>query len=106
MNNTIFSTIIVVIFGIVASFVYTKVTKKDFFGGIKMAMVVGVFGGVLGGFIFDLIFKLPLLQKLVDIPYFNILLVNQFDINFISVGLGIWLFLWLYGYVSEYTERS
>ena len=100
------STFIVILVGIIGTFIYIKIDNKDFFGGTTVGMIVGVIGGFLGGYMFDLLFKLPLLKRLQDVPAIKHLLVNQFDINFIASLLGVWVFLWVYEYVSEHTERS
>ncbi|MDK2818461.1 MAG: hypothetical protein KFW21_03310 [Spirochaetota bacterium] len=100
------STFILILIGIIGSYIYIKLDNKEFFGGIPMGMTVGVIGGVLGGFIFDLLFKIPLLKNLQEISGIKYLLVNRFDINFIASFLGVWLFLWIYKYVSEHTEKS
>ncbi|MGL5956009.1 MAG: hypothetical protein ACRC0X_05335 [Brevinema sp.] len=105
-GTILLSTLILIVIGIVESYIYIKLDRKDFFGGLKAGIVVGIIGGILGGFMFDLIFKLSIFQFLIDTPYIKYLLVNQFDINFIAVILGVWLFLWIYEYVSKHTERS
>ncbi|MGL4677157.1 MAG: hypothetical protein ACRCWI_05775 [Brevinema sp.] len=105
-KNILLSTLILIVVGIIESYIYIKLDNKDFFGGFKAGMIVGIIGGILGSFIFDLIFKLPIFQFLLDIPYIKYLLVNPFNINFIAVILGAWMFLWIYEYISEHTERS
>ncbi len=100
------SIFIFIFIGVIFSLLYIKIGDKDLFGGKKFGMIVGVTGGILGGFVFDLLFKIPPFSQLVDTPYIQKLLVNQFDINFLATFLGIWTFLLLYDYVSRYTERS
>lgn len=106
VGRILLSIFIVIIIGIIGSLLYIHIHKKDLFGGKRTGLFVGIIGGVLGGFIFDLFFKISFLQNLINIPYIKYLLVNQFDINFIAVILGIWTFLTFYDYVSEHTERS
>jgi uncharacterized membrane protein YeaQ/YmgE (transglycosylase-associated protein family) len=100
------STSVLILLGIVGAFFNVKIAKKDLFGGMKVGIIVGIAGSILGGYLFDLFFKLPYITKLQDIPYIDILLVNKLDINFISSILGVWLFLYIYDYVSAHTERS
>lgn len=106
IGKIILSTLIIILISTVFSICYIKFYQKDFLGGLKIGILVGITGGILGGFIFDFFFKISFLQQLITIPYIKYLLVNQFDINFIAISLGIWLFLVLYDFVSKHTERS
>lgn len=100
------STLIVLFIGMFTGLIYAKLVYQNIFGGIKIAMLVGICGTIIGGFVFDLLFKLSFFKILIEIPYFNYLLVNKLDINFIALILGSWVFLRIYQYVSEHTERS
>lgn len=102
----ILSTSVTIALGIIGSFLYITLFKKDLFGGMKMGFLVGIIGSILGGFIIDLLFKLPILKWLQNTPYIQYLLVNKLDINFISSCLGIWIFLRIYEFISKHTERS
>ncbi len=106
LGSVLLSAVIFAAVSVVTSLIYIKISKKDFFGGTKIAVLVGVIGGFVGGFMFDILFNVTPLYRLINVPYVRYLLVNQFDINFIAVVLGICLFLWAYGFASEHTERS
>ncbi len=63
--------------GILFHFLY----KRRIFGGIYLAIIVSVVGGILGFYYFGTII--------------NWLVINQFNINFISVIIGSILLLWV-----------
>ncbi|MGL4394882.1 MAG: hypothetical protein ACRCS8_06640 [Brevinema sp.] len=100
------SMLVTFIAGALIGIIYAKLIYKNIFGGAKVAMLVGIAGAVIGGYVFDLFFKIPILRFLLEIPYFSYLLVNKLDINFIALLLGTWVFLTIYEFVSEHTERS
>ncbi|MGL4388628.1 MAG: hypothetical protein ACRCTJ_04470 [Brevinema sp.] len=100
------SMLVTLFLGTLSGIIYAKLIYKNVFGGVKIAIIVGICGSVIGGFIFDLFFKLSFLKILLEVPYFSTLLVNKLDINFISLILGTWIFLFMYEFVSEHTERS
>ncbi|MGL4562474.1 MAG: hypothetical protein ACRCVW_01280 [Brevinema sp.] len=100
------SMLVTLCIGALSGLIYAQFIYKNLFGGIKIAMFVGMCGSVIGGFVFDLFFKLPFMKIFLEIPYFSALLVNKLDVNFIALLLGNWMFLSIYEFVSEHTERS
>ncbi len=84
--NAILKIIVLVSVGGLAGLFYVKVLKKPVLGHLWAGVVVGVFGGVLGGFFLDKI-----------IVY---LTQNNLDINFVATLTGAFFLVWLFSKVS------
>lgn len=98
--NFLITTAFMGILGCIFGFFYVQVFRFQLFGGLKAGIIVGTLGCILGGFIFNMIFEIPVLKYLNEVPYLQILLVNKFDINFIAAFLGTWMFLFIYKQIS------
>lgn len=68
--------------GALAGFLYLKLLKKPVFGNLWGALIVGVIGGVLGGFFLN------------GITQF--LILNPLTVNFIATLLGAYVLLWVF----------
>ncbi len=67
--------------GALAGFLYVKVLKKPVFGQLWGALIVGVIGGVLGGFFLNNVTKF--------------LVLNPLTVDFIATLVGAYILLWL-----------
>lgn len=95
------SVLVMGLLGLAAGFIYAKFIYTKLIGGLRAGMIVSTVGCIVGGFMFNVIFDMPFIQKLNSVPYVQVLLVNKFDINFIAAFLGIWMFLYMYRQISS-----
>ncbi len=83
--ETLIKILILVALGAAAGFFYVKVLKKPVLGHLWVGVVIGIIGGVLGGFFLDWII---------------VQLTGLFDVNFVASLLGAFGLVWVFSKVS------
>lgn len=84
--ETILKILILVSVGALAGFFFVKVLKKPVLGHMWAGIVIGIIGGVLGGFFLDQI--ILFLAK------------NSIDVNFVASLVGAFSLVWVFSKVS------
>ncbi len=84
--ETLIKILILVSVGALAGFVFVKVLKKPVLGHMWAGIVIGIIGGVLGGFFLDQIILF--------------LAQNKIDVNFVASLTGAFGLVWVFSKVS------
>lgn len=93
MANTFVSTIILVAVGAFTGFFYVKVLKKQVLGNVWGAIIIGIVGGVLGGFLLSKVF-----------PQLIFLMDNKLNVDFIATITGALLLVWIFHKITKHQE--